>query len=161
ATACSVHISAPYPGAWGSALTRTSASSASGHIPALLSEANCCDMREHPCLAAPPYRAGSSASPGRLRACATGRVALHTHGVHCLRRAKSPNIAASSAREDTLANAPLRLGAVEWGLIALQSMLWGSSYFFVAVAVHDEVPILTFVAIRGVFASIMLVAIVT
>jgi drug/metabolite transporter (DMT)-like permease len=32
------------------------------------------------------------------------------------------------------AGAPLRLGATEWGLIALQSMLWGSSYFFVAVA---------------------------
>src|SRR5262245_41621766 len=40
-------------------------------------------------------------------------------------------------------------------------MLWGSSYFFVAVVVHDEVPILTFVAIRGVFASVMLIAIVT
>ena len=25
------------------------------------------------------------------------------------------------------------MGAVEWGLIALQSMLWGSSYFFIAV----------------------------
>jgi len=60
-----------------------------------------------------------------------------------------------------LANAPpLRLGAVEWGLIALQSMLWGSSYFFIAV-VQDQVPILTVVAIRGVFASIMLIAIVT
>ncbi len=59
-----------------------------------------------------------------------------------------------------MANAPLRLGAVEWGLIALQSMLWGSSYFFIAV-VQDQVPILTVVAIRGVFASIMLIAIVT
>jgi drug/metabolite transporter (DMT)-like permease len=63
-------------------------------------------------------------------------------------------------REDTLANAPLRLGAVEWGLIALQSTLWGSSYFFVAV-VQDQVPILTVVAIRGVAASILLIAIVT
>lgn len=60
-----------------------------------------------------------------------------------------------------MAKAPLRLGAVEWGLIALQSMLWGSSYFFVAVVVQDQVPILTVVAIRGVFASIMLIAIVT
>lgn len=60
-----------------------------------------------------------------------------------------------------MANAPpLRLGAVEWGLIALQSTLWGSSYFFVAVA-GDEVPILTLVAIRGVAASLMLIAIVT
>ena len=59
-----------------------------------------------------------------------------------------------------MANARLRLGAVEWGLIALQSMLWGSSYFFIAV-VQDQVPILTVVAIRGVFASIMLIAIVT
>jgi drug/metabolite transporter (DMT)-like permease len=65
-----------------------------------------------------------------------------------------------AGQEGTLANAPLRLGAVEWGLIALQSMLWGSSYFFIAV-VQDQVPILTVVAMRGVAASIMLIAIVT
>ena len=59
-----------------------------------------------------------------------------------------------------MANAPLRLGAVEWGLIALQSMLWGSSYFFVAV-VQDQMPAFSIVALRAVSASVVLIAIVT
>jgi drug/metabolite transporter (DMT)-like permease len=58
-----------------------------------------------------------------------------------------------------LANAPLRLGAVEWGLIALQSMLWGSSYFFIAM-VQAELPALTIAALRTIPASIVLVAVV-
>src|SRR5262249_2704093 len=39
------------------------------------------------------------------------------------------------------AGAPLRLGAADWGLIALQSMLWGSAYFFIEVA-QPELPAL-------------------
>jgi len=58
-----------------------------------------------------------------------------------------------------LANAPLRLGAVEWGLIALQSMLWGSSYFFIAV-VQDQMPAFSIVALRAVSASVVLFVIV-
>lgn len=57
------------------------------------------------------------------------------------------------------ASPPLRLGAVEWGLIALQSMLWGSSYFFIAIA-QPEMPALTIAALRTIPASIALVLIV-
>ena len=55
--------------------------------------------------------------------------------------------------------APLRLGAAEWGLIALQSMLWGSSYFFIAV-VQPELPALTIAALRTIPASATLLLIV-
>jgi drug/metabolite transporter (DMT)-like permease len=56
-------------------------------------------------------------------------------------------------------NASLKLGAAEWGLIALQSMLWGSSYFFIAVA-QPDLPPLTIAALRTIPASIVLVTIV-
>jgi drug/metabolite transporter (DMT)-like permease len=55
--------------------------------------------------------------------------------------------------------APLPLGAVEWGLIALQSMLWGSSYFFIAL-VEGDLPALTIAALRTVPASAALLLIV-
>src|SRR5215470_5646697 len=57
------------------------------------------------------------------------------------------------------AGAPPRLGAVEWGLIALQSMLWGSSYFFIEVA-QPELPALTIAALRTIPASAALLLIV-
>jgi len=57
------------------------------------------------------------------------------------------------------AGAALRMGAVEWGLIALQSMLWGSSYFFIAV-VSSEVPPLTIAALRTLPAAAVLLLIV-
>jgi drug/metabolite transporter (DMT)-like permease len=57
------------------------------------------------------------------------------------------------------AGAPLRMGAVEWGLVALQSMLWGSSYFFVA-AVGSQVPALSIAAFRTLPAAAVLLAIV-
>jgi len=57
------------------------------------------------------------------------------------------------------AGVPLRLGAVEWGLIALQSMLWGSSYFFIAV-VQPELPAFTIAALRTIPASAALLLIV-
>jgi drug/metabolite transporter (DMT)-like permease len=57
------------------------------------------------------------------------------------------------------AGAPLRLGATEWGLIALQSMLWGSSYFFVAVA-QPELPAFTIAALRSLPAAAALLLIV-
>lgn len=59
----------------------------------------------------------------------------------------------------TIVKAPLRMGAVEWGLIALQSMLWGSSYFFIAI-VQPELPALTITALRTIPASLTLVTIV-
>jgi len=55
--------------------------------------------------------------------------------------------------------APLRLGALEWGLIALQSMLWGSSYFFIAI-VQPELPAFTIAALRTIPASAALLLIV-
>jgi drug/metabolite transporter (DMT)-like permease len=55
--------------------------------------------------------------------------------------------------------APLRMGAVEWGLIALQSMFWGSSYFFIAL-VQAELPALTIAALRTIPASAALLLIV-
>ena len=57
------------------------------------------------------------------------------------------------------AGAALRLGAVEWGLIALQSMLWGSSYFFIAT-VQGQVPPLTVAALRTLPAAAVLLLIV-
>lgn len=56
-------------------------------------------------------------------------------------------------------NAPLKLGAAEWGLIALQSMLWGSSYFFIAIA-QPELPAFTIAALRSVPAAVALLVIV-
>jgi drug/metabolite transporter (DMT)-like permease len=57
------------------------------------------------------------------------------------------------------AGAPLRLGAVEWGLITLQSTLWGSSYFFIA-AVGSQLPPLSIAAFRTLPAAAVLLAIV-
>jgi len=57
------------------------------------------------------------------------------------------------------AGAPPRLGATEWGLIALQSMLWGSSYFFIAVA-QPELPAFTIAALRSLPAAAALLLIV-
>jgi drug/metabolite transporter (DMT)-like permease len=57
------------------------------------------------------------------------------------------------------AGAPLRLGAAEWGLMALQSMLWGSSYFFIEVA-QPELPAFTIAALRTIPASAALLLIV-
>jgi drug/metabolite transporter (DMT)-like permease len=51
------------------------------------------------------------------------------------------------------------MGAVEWGLIALQSTLWGSSYFFIAV-VQSAVPALSIAAFRTLPAAAVLLAIV-
>ena len=57
------------------------------------------------------------------------------------------------------AGAQLRLGGLEWGLMVLQSMLWGSSYFFIAVA-QPELPALTISALRALPASAALLLIV-
>jgi drug/metabolite transporter (DMT)-like permease len=58
-----------------------------------------------------------------------------------------------------LTTAPLKLGATEWGLIGLQSMLWGSSYFFVAIA-RTELPPFTITALRTLPAAAALLLIV-
>jgi drug/metabolite transporter (DMT)-like permease len=53
----------------------------------------------------------------------------------------------------------LRLGVTEYGLIALQSMLWGSTFFFVAI-VRDGMPPITMTAVRLVPACIVLLCVI-
>ncbi len=53
----------------------------------------------------------------------------------------------------------LRLGPLEYGLIALQSMLWGSSFFFIALA-RDGLPPVTMAASRLVPAALILLAVI-
>jgi len=55
--------------------------------------------------------------------------------------------------------APLKLGAPEWGLILLQSMLWGSSYFFVAM-VQGQLPVFSVTAFRSLPAAAVLLLVV-
>ena len=45
--------------------------------------------------------------------------------------------------------------AREWGLLALLSLLWGGSYFFVGVAIR-EIPPLTLVTLRVGLAAALL-----
>ena len=52
------------------------------------------------------------------------------------------------------------LGPTEWGLIALQAMFWGSTFFFIAIA-RQHVPPLTLSVIRLVPAALLLTAIVS
>lgn len=53
----------------------------------------------------------------------------------------------------------LQLGPTEYGLIALQSMLWGSTFFFVAL-IGDAVPPLTMSALRLVPAVLLLFGVI-
>jgi len=55
--------------------------------------------------------------------------------------------------------AHLKLGATEWGLILLQSMLWGSSYFFVAM-VQGQLPVFSVTAFRSIPSAAVLVLVV-
>lgn len=61
--------------------------------------------------------------------------------------------------EDAVANAPLRMGPTEWGLIVLQSMLWGSAYFFIAIA-RNDMPALSISTLRLAPAFVVLLTIV-
>jgi drug/metabolite transporter (DMT)-like permease len=49
---------------------------------------------------------------------------------------------------------PLRMGASEWALIGLHSMLWGTAFFFAELAI-PEVPALTIAAFRLIPASLI------
>jgi drug/metabolite transporter (DMT)-like permease len=53
----------------------------------------------------------------------------------------------------------LTLGPTEWGLIALQAMFWGSTFFFIAIARRDMPP-LTLSVIRTIPASLLLIGVV-
>lgn len=53
---------------------------------------------------------------------------------------------------------PLKLGATEWALIVLHSVLWGSSFFFGAIAIK-EVPPLTITAFRAIPACAIVVGV--
>jgi drug/metabolite transporter (DMT)-like permease len=48
-----------------------------------------------------------------------------------------------------------RLNAVAWGLLVLLGLIWGGSFFFARIAVHD-VPPLTLVLLRLSIAAIAL-----
>ena len=50
--------------------------------------------------------------------------------------------------------------ARQWALLAVLSVLWGGSYFFIAVALRELAP-LTLVALRLVIAAAVLGAVVT
>ena len=52
----------------------------------------------------------------------------------------------------------VRLGAFEWGLIGLQSMLWGSAFFWIAFA-RNELPPFTITALRLLPAIAILLAV--
>lgn len=52
----------------------------------------------------------------------------------------------------------LRMGRLEWTLLILLSVLWGGSFFFVGVAVH-ELPPFTIVALRVGLAAMTLLVI--
>ena len=43
----------------------------------------------------------------------------------------------------------LRMGGTEWALLGLHAMLWGSAYFFIAVA-NKELPVFTITSLRMV-----------
>lgn len=51
------------------------------------------------------------------------------------------------------------MGMVEWALIAIHSMLWGSAFFFGAVAIK-EIPPLTITAFRLIPACLVVLAVV-
>ncbi len=55
---------------------------------------------------------------------------------------------------------PGTLGPAEWGLIALQAMFWGSTFFFIAIA-RNHFPPMTLSAIRLVPAALLLLCVVT
>jgi drug/metabolite transporter (DMT)-like permease len=52
------------------------------------------------------------------------------------------------------------LGPTEWGLIALQAIFWGSTFFFIAIA-RKQFPPLTLSVIRLVPAAMLLLAVIT
>lgn len=49
----------------------------------------------------------------------------------------------------------LRMGALEWAMLLLLSLLWGGSFFFVGIAVRD-LPTLSIVALRVGMAAVVL-----
>ncbi len=53
----------------------------------------------------------------------------------------------------------LRMGGAEWALLFLHAMLWGSSYFFIAVA-KNELPVFTITSLRMVPAVLVIVTII-
>lgn len=52
-----------------------------------------------------------------------------------------------------------RMGGAEWGMLIALSLLWGGSYFFIGVAVHD-LPPLTIVTLRVALAAIILIIVI-
>lgn len=53
---------------------------------------------------------------------------------------------------------PLRMGALEWALLGLHSMLWGSAFFLAELAI-PELPLTTIAAFRLIPAALLVVGI--
>lgn len=53
---------------------------------------------------------------------------------------------------------PLRMGAVEWALLATLALLWGGSFFFAKVALAEWPPLTLVLARVGLAASALLIA---
>lgn len=51
-----------------------------------------------------------------------------------------------------------RMGSLEWALLCVQSMLWGSAFFFAAIAIR-EIPALTITSFRLIPAAIILLGV--
>ena len=66
--------------------------------------------------------------------------------------------AANTAPPSTRPSATL--GPAEWGIIALQAMFWGSTFFFIAIA-RKHVPPLTLSVARTVPAALLLISVVS
>jgi drug/metabolite transporter (DMT)-like permease len=66
----------------------------------------------------------------------------------------------AAAQPHTPSASPGNLGPTEWGLIALQAIFWGSTFFFIAIA-RKQFPPLTLSVIRLVPAAMLLLAVVT
>jgi drug/metabolite transporter (DMT)-like permease len=96
-----------------------------------------------------------AACTGAMRATADGRLSFagrHGSGyLHLMQKMVG-------AVEGVAGPASLRMGAPEWGLLGLHSMLWGSAYFFAELAV-PEIPVLTIAAFRLIPAALLMAGI--
>lgn len=61
----------------------------------------------------------------------------------------------AAAHPDAVQDTNLSMGAAEWAMLLLLSVLWGGSFFFVGVAVRD-LPTLTIVGLRVGLAAVVL-----
>ena len=100
---------------------------------------------------------GSSGAEGLSQICTPISAALVVRLCRCVFAKDRHNI--RPMQDPSERTGALRMGGVEWALVVLQSMLWGSAYFFVAL-LQSEVSPLTVTALRTVPATALLLLIV-